>query len=541
MVPAYFRVAWRMVPHTRRLSQALKKRSRCGLRPHARAAIRFSSRTAVVCSSRKSRPTRSLHLTPAAALPRSGLCHHRVAVGAGERQGRYAATGHAARPHEEKSGARVSVGDGIELVFVSIGKLMNTARRVQVLSLALIASLAQPVASQTVDTRVPGEGPPVALINRQDIPVPGDASVFARSGFDPLVILPGEFDRDTFDSRGPLGVIRNGRLERMKGLWSIRSTGAEVRSTLGDSQPYVVISGSALEGYATERMHAMTLHDLLKGGGEKEALPLPPGLRSPLLLRSGIRLFAIGYSYDNKIAGAATMPAGDGREQAQNLVIYSVGGTQPTLVGLVERFSEHAENNLAAGVSEDGVLQLIAAEVLVSKGNQSRVFHLQYDPRQGRWLDKRMLFTRAEFTSTITPRIAVSGRAVDAFWLPDGGQDRGETDGLYVHRIGEPIIWRLTNSRGEYAVLPDADGRGTSLVGVATNPSLDGRIRWFVRRSGKWESAGETDLKTTLYTLSNSGTDPFALWRDARTGRVRAAFTTPQGAALFEVRLPGSN
>jgi len=374
-------------------------------------------------------------------------------------------------------------------------------------------------------------------VAKHAIPVAGDSKVFARSGFDPLVLIPGELDRKTSDWHGPLGRIRGDRLEKMSGEWSIAAGGSEPRATLGDREPFVVITGSETGGYGTEPVRAMMLHDLLAGKAEAAAMTLPTGLRSPSLVRSGIRLLAIGYTFEEPAESAVKGPPGAGVEQAQNLVIYDLAGGRPVMLATIERFSEHAENNLAAGVTNDGVVNLIATEVLVSQGNPSRVHFLQFDPRKQAWIGDRVLFERPEFTSTLTPRIVVQGAAVDAFWLPEGGARQLKSDGLYAHRIGEAKTWRLTGARAEYAVLPNADGHGALLVGVAVNPSADGKVRWFLRRGDTWTANGETDLGVTLYTLTNTGTDPFALWRDD-AGNVHAAFESDEKLRIVDLKLP---
>jgi len=248
-------------------------------------------------------------------------------------------------------------------------------------------------------------------------------------------------------------------------------------------------------------------------------------------------LLVTGYTYergDERIVAAAP---GLGEEQAQNIAIYDVAGAKPMMLAVVESFSEHAENNLASAATSDGVVHLIATEVLVGRGNTSRVHHLRFDPRRREWIGDDVLFVRSEFTSTNTPRVVAAGTTVDAFWLPEGGQDQLKSDGLYAHRIGEPTTWRLTDRRGEYAILPNADGRGALLVGVAMNPSREGRVRWFLRRGGTWSSAGESDFGMKLYTLNTTGTEPFALWRD-RSGSIRAAFLASGKLVIAELKLP---
>jgi hypothetical protein len=404
------------------------------------------------------------------------------------------------------------------------------------IAIALVPAFADDTSSPKT-IRAPRRGAAIKVAATSQIVIPGDASVLARSHFDPLVLMPGEMGQVSVESRGPLAKIHGGRLEKMIGEWSIGLTGVEARATLGDHEAFVVISGPASGGYGSESVHAMMLHDLLSGKGEESALPLPAGLRSPSVVRSGIRLLATGYTYEDPSDRAATGRPGRGEEQAQNIVVYDLAGGGPVMLAMIERFSEHAENNLAAGITRDGIVQLLATEVLVSHGNSARVHLLQFDVGKRRWLSDRVLFERSEFTSTITPRVVTQGAMIDAFWLPEGGAEKRQSDGLYAFRVGEATIWRLTDSRGEYAVLPNADGHGAVLVGVAVHPSEDGKVRWFVRRGGKWTNVGETDLGVKLYTLTTTGTDPFALWRDLQ-GQIHAAFRSSDKLQIIDLKLP---
>lgn len=388
-----------------------------------------------------------------------------------------------------------------------------------------------------LEIRNPEQGAAVRVLRTHTINVSGDSHVFGRSGFDLLVISPGTFDRTTLSERGTLAAIRGQRIQTLQGPWSISLTGVEPRATLGDRDPFVVITSSASGGYGSEIIRAMPLSDMLDGKSEAVARLLPTGFRSPLLVRSGIRLVATGYGYEPKTPNAVAMLPREGKEDSQNLTLYDMAGGTPIMLGIIEHFSEHAENNLASGSTRDGVIHMIATEVLVSQGNRARVHHLRFDPAKRQWLGDSIIFDRSQFTSMITPRLVTAENIVDAFWLPEGGSEKLSTDGLYARRIGEPSTWRLTDSRGEYSILPNADGHGSLLVGVAIHPSEDGKIRWFIRRGEHWKAAGETDLARTVYTLSIDGTEPFALWRDPGGG-VHAAFVAETGLIVADLQIP---
>jgi hypothetical protein len=381
---------------------------------------------------------------------------------------------------------------------------------------------------------------PVTLTKESLVKVPGDSNIIARSGFDLLVLPPGEMNRTTFEEHGPLAVIRAGRLEPLSGEWSISLSGTEPRCTSGGDDPIVVINGAASGGAGSNRVSAMTMRDLLAGHPQSAAIGLPTGFQSPLVVRSGQKLLVTGFTYESTGAGVAKMPegsGGSGGRQAPNLAIYDVSGGRPVMVGAIDSFSDHDSNNLASATTSDGIVHLIATEVLVGHGNSARVHYLRFDPRALKWLGDEVLAVRTDFTSTITPNLAASGSTLDAFWLPEGGSNTLPGDGLYAYRIGEKTVWRLTEARGEYAILPNADGHGAVLVGVAIHPSEDGKIQWFLRRGEGWFSAGQADLGTKLYTLTIDGTEPFALWRDPSSGTTHAAFSSPDGLQVAEVKL----
>ena len=219
-----------------------------------------------------------------------------------------------------------------------------------------------------------------------------------------------------------------------------------------------------------------------------------------------------------------------------DVVLYNLSAGEPAVRAIAEGVSEHTTSNLSAGVTEDGIVHLLAAAVF-GRDNQSRVYHLRFDPGKSEWLESEVLFERSDFTGSITPCLVAEGRTVDAFWLRESGRDTLASNGLYAYRIGESAAWRLTNATGDYTVLPNADGHGALLVGVAINPHEDGRILWFIRRGDVWKTAGEIDLGVKLYTLCTSGNEPFALWRDP-SGTIHAALLAEGGLHLIDLKLP---
>ncbi|PYQ57923.1 MAG: hypothetical protein DMF58_16990 [Acidobacteria bacterium] len=208
------------------------------------------------------------------------------------------------------------------------------------------------------------------------------------------------------------------------------------------------------------------------------------------------------------------------------------------LLTTLPNFSDHNLNNAALTRTSDGILHILATAVLIPHENSSRVHYLRFDPRSKRVLGNDVLMVRAKFTSTSTPRIARSGDAVDAYWHTDGGSTTLPEDGVYAHRIGEHDAWHLISERAEFVVLEDADGGGGTLVGAATHPSESGIVRWFYRKAGKWFDLGQTDAGEKLYTMVNTGTEPFAVWRGETPGTVHAAFYALSHIVVEDLQLP---
>ncbi|HEY8133846.1 MAG TPA: hypothetical protein VII12_18350, partial [Thermoanaerobaculia bacterium] len=208
------------------------------------------------------------------------------------------------------------------------------------------------------------------------------------------------------------------------------------------------------------------------------------------------------------------------------------------VLGSIPKFSDHTLNNAAFVRTSDGLLHILGTEVLIPHENSSRVHYIRFDPRSKRWLSNDVLMVRAKFTSTSTPRIARAGDAVDAFWHTDGGATPTPEDGVYARRIGEADTWHLITERSEFMVLEDADGRGGTLIGAATKPSESSIVRWFYRRGSAWYDIGQTDAGEKLYTMVNTGTEPFALWRGEKPGTVHAAFSASSHVVVEDLQLP---
>jgi hypothetical protein len=385
----------------------------------------------------------------------------------------------------------------------------------------------------------PEQSAALTLRIAKEISVPGDSAVIARSGIPPLILTPGTFSRDVRDGPGIVYALRGDVLVPTGGVWPTPLTGTEPRIALGSADPIVVISGSARAGFGTNELRAIPFSALASGKGVGDAVSLPEGMQSPMLLRADKHLVATGFTYGSDTANAAVLPF-EGRTEGQSLlsILDLSTPSSPVLIGAVSNFGDHQTNNLASAATEDGVVHLLGTEVSVEHNNSARVVYMQFDPHNHRWLDHRVLFVRTSFTSSINPRLVATLSGVDAFWLPEAGGSTLKDDGLYALHIGETTTWRLTSRRGEYAVLPDADGNGALLVGVAEKPNEDGRIRWFVRRKAIWYSAGETNLGKIVYTLIIDGTEPFALWRDEATQTIRAAFRSEKGLIVADITLP---
>ena len=199
-------------------------------------------------------------------------------------------------------------------------------------------------------------------------------------------------------------------------------------------------------------------------------------------------------------------------------------------------FSDHNLNNAALTRTPDGLLHVLATAVLMSHDNSSRVHYLRFDPKSKKLLSNDVLMVRPQFTSTSTPRIARSGKDIDAYWHTDGGARPLPEDGIYAHRIGTHDAWHLIAETSEFAVLQDADSDGGTLVGAATRANESGVVRWFYRRHDQWYDIGQTDANEKLYTMVNTGTEPFALWRG--DGVVHAAFYGLSNVVVEDLQIP---
>src|SRR4051812_3137680 len=100
---------------------------------------------------------------------------------------------------------RVQCG-GMRHAFLILGTLLT-------ILLSALCSLAdEPILDHP--NRLPVPGHRVRVVAKHKLLIPGDSSVFARAAMDPLVLIPGETDKETFEARGPLGVIHGGRLHK---------------------------------------------------------------------------------------------------------------------------------------------------------------------------------------------------------------------------------------------------------------------------------------------------------------------------------------
>ena len=222
-----------------------------------------------------------------------------------------------------------------------------------------------------------------------------------------------------------------------------------------------------------------------------------------------------------------------------DLAIVRVANGVGELVADARRFSEHNTSNLAAAMTSDGVIHVVGTEVAVSHENSSRVHHLSFDPRAGKWVAHDLLAVRTRFTSQSTPRVTVKGTRVDAYWSVDAGARQFPEDGLWTRRIGEAETWHLLDRSESFMLLGDADGEGGDLVASPTD-RFDGRkVRWLLRKGARWVDLGETDAGTTLYASVTSGTEPFALWKGDRPGIVHASFRAEKKLVVLDLLLPG--
>ncbi|MFN7941524.1 MAG: hypothetical protein U0X73_07975 [Thermoanaerobaculia bacterium] len=355
-------------------------------------------------------------------------------------------------------------------------------------------------------------GRTITMTRQRAIPIPGGPAdsleIVAREGALPLVI-----QRKTNYVREPefqttteylLYRILPDRLESLPSLVDPEKNG----SSIGEVR---CAYGSAAEVLVS-----------LPGGGGAPSYTM--SLTAPALTKASVDLDS------QEAIGEYAVGIGSGSE------LRIARGSQ--IIGTRPDFGDHTLNNVAFTRTGDGILHIVGTEVLVPNGNSCRVHYLRFDSGSRRWIGDDVLMVRASFTSTSTPRIARTGDALDAYWHMDSGQTPQPEDGIYARRIGDPDTWHLIAESAEFVVLQSADDRGSTLIGAATNPSRSGVVRWFLRRDGVWYDIGQTDAHQKLYTLDNTGTEPFALWRGEVDGTVHAAFNGLGQVVLEDLRLP---
>ena len=274
----------------------------------------------------------------------------------------------------------------------------------------------------------------------------------------------------------------------------------------------------------------------------------PTAVRGPVELESASALigrdatYFVGFWWEGKgvrTDRTRTLEYESRSPRGANLAIVRMAGGVTELVADARRFSEHETNNLAAAMTPDGVIHVVGTEVAVSHENSSRVHHLAFDPKAGKWVAHEILAVRTGFTSESTPRVTAQGARVDAYWSVDAGQRSLPEDGLWARRIGEAETWHLLEKSGSFMVLPNADGEGGDLVASPVERFEGGRVRWLFRKGAEWLDLGETDAGAKLYASSISGTEPFSLWRGDRPGLVHACFRAEGRLVVLDLELPG--
>ena len=374
--------------------------------------------------------------------------------------------------------------------------------------------------------KVPGVGVAVTATRISRVPVEGESSVFARSGADLLVVTGGE--------ARPLQVLRGDRLDPIEVSWAPTPSVEDLRCTL-DDQPFLVLPGNFWSPFNPTPGLAVSVRETSQGSQAAQPLRLPTPMEAPLVVDSGRHVLAAGYA--RRGGGSWTaLVRGLRDEGLLDLQVWSLALEKPQLLTTIPALDDSSPD-LAASGDDHGLLHLVVTWPRPSDGDVSIVRYREFDPVRRAWQNEQLLWARRTWTSRLKPRLFRTNGVLVAAWLAESGNDLPASDGLYVRALGDGVTWHLANVHGEYSVLPDADGRGGVLVGVATNPSMDGRVRWFLLRGSTWTANGGTDFGERLYTLGMSGTEPFALWRDAQ-GTVRAAFRTEGHILLADLSLP---
>lgn len=300
--------------------------------------------------------------------------------------------------------------------------------------------------------------------------------------------------------------------------------------------------------------------------------PFPPYMDSAEGFAVGDSIWVVGFGFDWRDWDDPSVPRIAAYENP-NFATYSIGvfrvdpnTSEVSLAGACDHFTDHEIKTLDATVDDDGVLHLLAAEVLIANENSLRMHHLSFDTGASRWLGDDVVWSSEIFTSSVSPLVRRSSQGVEMLWNLSRSPDV-ETGGVFACSSSDPRIFRLTEREdGFLAALADPQPGVELVVGRvdpgfqsertpglsqqeqlmksleamnAARDAMESNVDWYLKRGGEWFLAGTTTVPARLYEVSDGQTG-FWLWPDDE-GRLVAAFQTETGMIVQTMALAASS
>ncbi len=230
------------------------------------------------------------------------------------------------------------------------------------------------------------------------------------------------------------------------------------------------------------------------------------------------------------------------------------------LKGVCDNFTDHSINTLDATLDDEGVMHVVAAEVLIANENSIRVHYLRFDTAGSKWLGDEVIWKSDVFTSTVDTLIRRSSQGIEMFWNLSRSPTV-ETGGVFGYRAGDPQAFQLTDREDSFlGVLADPSPGIEMLVGRvdpgfqtdrtpgltqqeslmksleanrAAQESNETTVEWYLKQGGGWANAGTTTVPVKLYD-TDFGQTGFWLWPGA-DGKILAAFRARSSMIVQEL------
>jgi hypothetical protein len=232
------------------------------------------------------------------------------------------------------------------------------------------------------------------------------------------------------------------------------------------------------------------------------------------------------------------------------------------LKGVCEKFTDHSIDTLDATLDADGVLHVVAAEVLIANENSLRIHYLRFDTNTSKWLGDEVRWASDVFTSTVDTVVRRSSGGIEMLWNLSRSPD-AETGGVFVSASGNPRIFQLSDREDSFlgAVADPFPGiemlvgrvdpgyqsdrtpglsqqerfmnslEANRKAGEATERMVD----WYVKKDDTWFNAGTTTVPSRLYD-PGFGQTGFWLWLDEEGG-LFAGFKAQHSMIVQEIAI----